>query len=277
MRPAAKSVLLAAVCCAAAPGAQLTAAAEEDFRRYIEEVEAGFTARIDGRRPFLWVDENDAREAAVRQQGIVVEPSSGKKGKSVRKGLIHDWTAAAFLPDATVTRVVAVVTDYDNHVETYKPEVTDSKLLQRDGADYHVFLRLKKKKVLTAVLDTEHRAEYKPLDDLRWFGISRSVRIQEVRGAGSPRESLKPVGQDNGFLWKLNVYWRFAQVSGGAVAECRAVSLTRDVPFGLGWVIRPIVQSLPRESLENTLRATRRAVVEQESGGAAGATIKTAQ
>ncbi len=270
MRPIRKLVFSAAVCCAAAPGAQLTAAAEEDFKRYIEEVESGFTARIEGRRPFLWTAEDSAREAAVRQQGIIVEPSSGKRGKNVRKGLIHDWTAAAFLPDAAVTRVVEVVTDYDRHAETYKPEVTDSKLLQRDGDNYRVFLRLKKKKILTAVLDTEHRAEYKPLDALRWFGISRSIRIQEVKEAESPQESLKPIGQDNGFLWKLNVYWRFAQVSEGAIAECRAVSLTRDVPFGLGWMIRPIVQSLPRESLENTLRATRRTVMEEERNGAPG-------
>ena len=39
--------------------------------------------------------------------------------------------------------------------------------------------------------------------------------------------------------------------------ECRAVSLTRDVPFGLGWVIEPIIQKLPKESLINTLNATR--------------------
>ena len=276
MRLSGKLVVFAAVCRMTVPGAQLTAAAEEDFKRYIQEVEADFTARLDGDRPFLWSGEDGARKDAVRQQEVVVEPSSGRKGKSVRKGLIHDWTAAAFLPDATVTQVVEVVTDYDRHAETYKPEVTDSKLLQRDGAEYRVFLRLKKKKVLTAVLDTEHRAEYKSLDALRWFGISRSIRIQEVKDAGSPRESLKPVGQDNGFLWKLNVYWRFAQVSGGAVAECRAVSLTRDMPFGLGWIIRPIIQSLPRESLENTLRATRRAVIEQGRGSAPDTTIRTA-
>ncbi len=273
MGSTAKLVLSAAFCCMTAPGAQLTTVAKEDFKRYIEEVEADFQSRVDGRRPFLWVDDDGARETAVRRQGIVVEASSGRGSKSVRKGLIHDWTAAAFIPEATVTQVVEVVTDYDNHTETYKPEVTDSKLLERDGANYHVFLRLKKKKVLTAVLHTEHRAEYKPLDALRWLGLSRSTRIQEVKGAGSPRESLKPLGMDNGFLWKLNVYWRFAQVSGGAIAECRAVSLTRDVPFGLGWVIRPIVQSLPRESLENTLRATRRAVMNRRRNGPEATTL----
>ena len=42
--------------------------------------------------------------------------------------------------------------------------------------------------------------------------------------------------------------------------ECRAISLTRDVPFGLGWAIEPIIQKLPKESLIHTLEATRDAL-----------------
>jgi hypothetical protein len=42
--------------------------------------------------------------------------------------------------------------------------------------------------------------------------------------------------------------------------ECQAISLSRDVPVGLGWLINPIVRSLPRESLTNTLRETRQAL-----------------
>jgi hypothetical protein len=44
--------------------------------------------------------------------------------------------------------------------------------------------------------------------------------------------------------------------------ECEAVSLTRDIPPGLGWLIKPIVGNLPREALEFTLRATKNAVTE---------------
>jgi hypothetical protein len=47
--------------------------------------------------------------------------------------------------------------------------------------------------------------------------------------------------------------------------ECRAISLTRDVPLGLGWIIEPIIQKLPKESLINTLEATRRALHSEES------------
>ena len=42
--------------------------------------------------------------------------------------------------------------------------------------------------------------------------------------------------------------------------ECEAVSLTRDIPTGLGWMIEPIIRDLPRESLVNTLQKTKEAL-----------------
>ena len=48
--------------------------------------------------------------------------------------------------------------------------------------------------------------------------------------------------------------------------ECRAISLTRDIPMGLGWIIEPIVRTLPQESLIHTLDATRKALAERLAG-----------
>jgi hypothetical protein len=61
-------------------------------------------------------------------------------------------------------------------------------------------------------------------------------------------------------LWRLDSYWRFEERDGGVYIECQAISLTRDIPTGLGWLITPIIRNLPRESLANTLAATQRAV-----------------
>jgi pyruvate/2-oxoglutarate dehydrogenase complex dihydrolipoamide acyltransferase (E2) component len=58
-------------------------------------------------------------------------------------------------------------------------------------------------------------------------------------------------------LWRLNSYWRFEERDGGVYVECEAISLSRDVPLGLGWLVNPIIRSLPQESLANTLRETR--------------------
>ena len=66
-----------------------------------------------------------------------------------------------------------------------------------------------------------------------------------------------PPGHDHGFLWRLNSYWRFEQRDGGVYVDCEAISLSRSVPLGLGWMINPMVRALPRESLTNTMRCTR--------------------
>ena len=76
--------------------------------------------------------------------------------------------------------------------------------------------------------------------------------------AGSPKETMLSPDTGYGFLWRLNSYWRFLERDNGVYLECRAISLTRDVPVGLGWVIEPIVKKLPKESLIRTLESTRR-------------------
>jgi hypothetical protein len=81
-----------------------------------------------------------------------------------------------------------------------------------------------------------------------------------ARKVGASFSSELPPGQGHGFLWRLYSYWRFEERDGGVYVECEAISLTRSVPAGLGWIIEPIIRNLPRESLANTLRATRDAL-----------------
>jgi hypothetical protein len=181
----------------------------------------------------------------------------------VPHGLTHDWIAAASIPHSTIKEIFAVIQNYDNHKNIYQPDVIDSKLLKRDGDDFKVYLRLLKKKVITVVLDTDHDVHYEFVDKKRGTCRSYTTRIAEVENAGSPEEKLLQPDTGYGFLWRLYSYWKFEERDGDTVVECRAISLTRDVPFGLGWAIEPIIQKLPKESLINTLEATRRAVEAQ--------------
>ncbi len=165
-----------------------------------------------------------------------------------------------FIPGASLQKTIALVQDYNNHKQIYKPEVIDSQLLSHNGNDFTVRLRLLKKKVITVVLNTDHEVHYFPIDPTRWASRSYSTRIAEVESPGKPDEREAAPGKDHGFLWRLNSYWRFEERDGGVYVECEAISLTRDVPAGLGWLINPIIRSLPRESLANTLKATREAM-----------------
>ena len=99
-----------------------------------------------------------------------------------------------------------------------------------------------------------------PIDPGRWRSVSKTTRISEVQDPGKPDERALPPGTGEGFLWRLYSYWRFQQRDGGTWVECEAISLTRDVPMGLGWIIEPIIRNLPKDSVENTLRSTRAAL-----------------
>ncbi len=186
-----------------------------------------------------------------------MEPSSGQGWREIQEGLLHDWSAAVLIPGVSVEQVVNIVTSYDTHATTYAPSVIRSQILERDGHKYRVAMRMLAKNVLTAVLETEHQAEFAPIDDLRWWGRSRSISIREVDRPGHPEESLRPPGNDNGYLWRLRVYWRFEQTETGVIAEHRAISLTRSLPKALLWMLRPVLIALPRRSLSEMMRTTR--------------------
>jgi hypothetical protein len=239
-----------------APSVELKQETVEAFNQYIHKAER----QLDARSAFLWTDESPQRLDQVRRGTIVTERREGKSEIRVPDGLIHHWVGAAFLPGATLEGTLALVQDYNRHKDIYGPEVIGSKVLSRAGNDFQVYLKLLKKKVLTVVLNTTHDVRYTPVDETRWRSRSYSTRIAEVENGGRTDERELPPGQGHGFLWKLNSYWRFQARDGGTYIECEAVSLTRAIPTGLGWLIEPIVRNLPRESLEHTLRATRAAL-----------------
>ncbi len=230
------------------------------FEAYVRDAEAAMDQTLHGSGPFLWSDESSERAQQVREGHVVAQLWFGKRPVDVPSGLIHDWIGAIFIPETTVKKVLALVQSYDNHKNIYTPEVIDSKLVSQQGNDFRIFMRLLKKKIITVVLDTDHDVHYQCLDRKRWFCRSYTTRIAEVEDAGSPKERVLPPDTGYGFLWRLYSYWRFQESDGGVYVECRAISLTRDVPFGLRWIIAPIIQNLPKESLVHTLEATRQAV-----------------
>jgi hypothetical protein len=144
---------------------------------------------------------------------------------------------------------------YNDYKTLYAPQITDSKVYSHHDNRWKIYLMLHKKEFLTADLASEYDVEYRPLGEGRWAMLSRSTKISEEQDG-----ALLPEGTGHGFLWRLNAYWLLEQRSQGVYMECRAISMSRDVPLGLGWAIRPIVAKLPRESLRETLEATVRAL-----------------
>ncbi len=180
-------------------------------------------------------------------------------GVAVPDGLIHDWLGVVFIPGVSVPRVLHFVQDYDHAADHYAPNVTQSRLLSRSDDSFSVFLQLKQTELLTILFDTEYEVRYVRLGDSRVYSLSHSTRIAQL-AQGSRNRELVPAESD-GFLWRLDSYWRFEQVSGGVYIQCRAISLSRDIPRGLAWIATPFIKNIPRKSLEAMLGSTRAALL----------------
>jgi len=232
----------------------------EAFRAYIQNAEAEIKQTLGSRGLFLWSDAHPGIARLVRGGQIAAQFWSGQGPVKVPNGLVHDWVAAGFIAGTTVKDVLAVIQDYDNYKNVYQPEVMASRLIRHHDGEFQIYLRLLKKKILTVVLDTEHDVHYGSLSRTRWICRSFTTRVAEVENEGTAKERVLPPDTGHGFLWRLYSYWRFEERGTDVLMECRAISLTRDVPLGLGWMLEPIIQKFPRESLVNTLEATRRAI-----------------
>jgi hypothetical protein len=235
------------------------------FERYVAEADRESARSLADEAGFLWVDAagRERDRAAVRAGQLVIsrlETKSGGRKIDVPDGIIHHWLGLVFVPGATVDRAVALLQDYDRHAAVYSPNVARSRLLARDGDTFKVYLRFYTKNVLTVVVNSEHEAQFtRPAPDRAYSRIV-STRIAEVEDPGGPDEKEKPVGNDGGYLWRLNSSWRFLERDGGTYVQCESITLTRSVPFALAFIIKPFITGIPKETLTFTLERTRNAL-----------------
>lgn len=251
-----------------ADAAELQPRTVEAFDRYVRVTEGRMETEWRDPDRFLWIATLPAAEraaalATLARGGLVIEPlRTTDHGRTVDipDGLVHHWLGLVFLPGVRLERAVALLQDYDRHSVIYRPRIARSALHTADGDRFRFHLRFLMQKVITVVIDSEHEAQFTRPSSDRAYSRIVSTRVAEVEHPGTPQERQKPVGRDGGYLWRLNSYWRFLEQDGGLYLQCESLSLTRNVPLGLGWMIGPFVSSVPKESLEFTLETTRQAL-----------------
>ena len=249
--------------------AKLHAETVAAFDRYMHLTEERNEAELKRGSALLWIDSlaeaqrSDAYAALKRSEVQIHQLTSLDQGNPIvcPGGMIHHWVGVVFIPGAKLDDVLGVLEDYDHQSTIYSPDVERSKIESHDGDHFRVFLRFRRHKVITVVLDTEHDIRY--FHDAPGHAHSRSsaVRIAEVENPGKSDEREKQPGDDGGFLWRMETWWRMEERDGGVYVQSEAASLTRDIPTGLGWLVGPFVTSIPKETLVFTLEATRKAVL----------------
>lgn len=253
------SIIYAMLVLGAAPGCapvEPSMAATAAFDSYISAVEARLAQQH--RSPNTVVAPVDVDR--LRRGELIIERLTPSKEANLPGAMLHHWRGTAFAPGATAVDFEKLLRDVSAYPAYYQPQVVKASVLSGQGDHYETQMRVRQKHVITVVLDMVSDVRHTQLDAQRGYSIARSTRIEEIDSPGTAREREMSGSEEHGFLWRLNTYWSYEERDGGVYMQIETVSLTRSIPTGLGWVVRPFVESVPRESLEFTLQSTGKAL-----------------
>ena len=246
--------------------AQLQAKTAQSFAKYVAAVEARRAKEIADHAPFLALDRQPPAEqgrimAMLKRGEVFVErPPAARDARAqeigIDGGLVNHWRGTVLVPKVKLDELLKVL--QEPQTDKHKQEdVLSSRVISRDGDSQKVFLRLRRTKFVTVVYDTEYDVDYIRLAPDRAYSNSISTKIVEIENAGTPRERALPEGNDHGYMWKLNSYWRYKQLPDGVLVEVESLTLSRDLPPIIGTLISPIINSTARESMTRTLASVR--------------------
>jgi hypothetical protein len=243
----------------AAPGcfaAEPPPSAVSAFDSYVGTIESRLDRQHRSRDTFLALvasaPESDVR---LHHGARIVERLSPATGADLPGALLHHWRGTAFAPGAKAVGFERLMRNFDAYPQHFYPQVLRASVLTQQADRLQAVMRVRQQHVITVVMDTTYDITFGRLDAQHGYSVSRSTRISEIDSPGTGAERSLNSKEALGFLWRLNTYWSYEERDGGLYLQIESISLTRSIPRGLGWAVRPYVESVPRESLEFTLRS----------------------
>ena len=248
--------------------AQPAPAAVAAFDSYICALESRLAAQHQSHIGFLAPAASAPQiEPRLRQGELIVKDIPPANGSALPEALLHHWRGTAFVPGVSAADLERLLKDFDGYPRYFAPQVLQAKAIDHTTDHLQASMRVRQKHVLTIVMDTTYDVAFGALDPQHRYNASRSTQISEVSSPGTADEHPLKSGDEHGFLWRQNTYWTYEEKDGGLYMQIESVSLTRSIPTGLGWLVRPFVDSIPRESLEFTLRSARNALLRNTTQG----------
>ena len=255
-------------------GTELQAKTIQAFEHYVRVSDARMDAELRPGGPFLWMDSLPERprqrlyDRVRRGQLEIHETKAQEEGRPIEVpgGLIHDWVGVAFAPGASLQQAVSVLQDYNNAGRAFGPEVRRSKLLERSGDTFKVFLQFYKQSPRRVSFNVFFEVRYQQIDATHALSRASSIRVAELEHPEQPESAEFPVGQGTGYLWRLNNYWRLEEKDGGVYIQVEAIALSRDVPAIFALFVHPLIRRVSRQTVTNLLSATRRGLVNAGTG-----------
>jgi hypothetical protein len=201
------------------------------YDQYLKVTEAELATRSTPQN-YLWLDSHQKEKTQVwLSQDMLVPRETLEHGEKIAipDGAIQHWFGAVYLETASYDRVRDMLLNFASYKDWFKPQVIDSRLNKRDGDNFNAFLRLSKKQVTQVVLNVDLTASYTALDPTHGTISVHSTRIGETQHPTKQKtyEQELPAGETNGYLWRLDIYWRLASADVGVYVEMDMISLSR--------------------------------------------------
>jgi hypothetical protein len=230
---------------------------------YVEATERRIADELRSKNGFLALDFHSGAASARRSilSGSIPVYSmksltSSGAAIDVPAGMIHHWRGSVFIPGADLNQILFRI-ENPTAENTRQQDVLASSILGRSPESLKLYLKLQRSKIVTVVYNTEHLVRVTRYGGNRAFSSSVATKIAELDHPNTAEEREKPEGNDRGFLWRLNSYWRYEQVDRGVIVECESISLSRSIPSVLEFFVRPIIDRVAKESMERTLASFR--------------------
>lgn len=231
---------------------------EQAWAVYVGATEQRIRSEIGSRQGFLGLDVDrnrieDRRRLSAGESVISELPRARSNGREidVPDAMVHHWRGAVLLHGMKLDDVL-------RRLETEPPradgqDVLASSILERRGNTLRVAIKVQRVRFVRVVYNTEHSVAFDRHGPARASSRSTALKIAELAEPGTPSEAEVGAGRDRGFLWRWHSYWRYEQVADGVIAECESVSLSRPVPWGLGFMVGRLIDGTARQSMERAL------------------------
>ncbi|SNT38077.1 hypothetical protein SAMN05421770_11028 [Granulicella rosea] len=229
------------------------------FNSYAATVETRLTRQHRSHSTFLAPDSFAGDGEARLRAGELIIQQIAPPIPNPPGALLRHWRGAAFVQGAHAADFERLLRDFNAYPQRFAPQVLRAQS-SGQGDHFQATMRVRQKHVITVVMDTAYDVDLGRLDETARYSASRSTHIYEIDSPGTPRERPLSPQEEHGFLWRLNTYWTYEERDGGLYIQIESISLSRSIPTGLGWAVRPFVESVPRESLEFTLRSASNAI-----------------
>jgi len=226
------------------------------FNAYIQSIEARLSKQHQAASGFLVpLAQGAEAEGRLHRGELIVERVAASASEKMPGAMLHHWRGTAFAAGARAADFERLMRDFAAYPRTFSPQVVRATAAAQSDNHVQAWMRVRQRHVITVVMDSSYDVTFARLDAAHGYSLSRSTKMSEISSAGTKEEHALSGEEEHGFLWRQDTYWSYEERDDGLYMQIESVSLTRAIPAGLGWAVGPFVESVPRESLEFTLRS----------------------